>query len=133
MVAKSSLSGGKNNPSALYHTGWFLKQPHLYGLLDVDPYNQLYEEDSHDFPRFMSREVFYGSERPSDLPKVTQQEKDRVRAGLVSWSPFQTLLHHPRLGCRDAPIRWHCPGLEGQWVLERAETLDKVKHHNGGW
>lgn len=48
----------------------------------------------YDFPHFMSKELFYGSEIPSDFPKVTQQEKDRAQTELVSGTPFQTCLYH---------------------------------------
>lgn len=46
--------------------------------LDFDPHNQ---EDQTLLPHFMSKELFYASERPSDLPRSHSRKK--TEPGLV--------------------------------------------------
>lgn len=60
------------------------------------------------------RDEKLGSERPSDLPKVTQQQKDRANAELVSWPPVA-----PPSCARWQTLSYqvHRPGLEGQQGL----------------
>ena len=88
MTAKLPL-WRQNSPLGLHgSSGWVIKQPRLERLLEI--LSHAIKKTRRDFPHFMSEELVHPSERASNLPKVTQQEKVRAKTGLVFWPPFQT-------------------------------------------